>query len=66
MMNVEQLHPHYITDAEGHKTSVVIPIEQFQELMEDIQDLAAAAERRDESSTSHDALIAELKNDGLL
>ena len=66
MLNLQQLHPQYITDADGHKTSVVLPIEEFQELMEDIEDLAAAAERREENSISHNDLIAELKKDGLV
>ena len=66
MLNVQQLHPQYITDVNGQKTSVVIPIKEFQELMEDFEDLAAAAERRNKSSISHKDLIKELKNDGLI
>jgi hypothetical protein len=45
---------------------VIVPINQFQELMEDIEDLASAAERRDEPTVSHKDLIAELKRDGLI
>ena len=66
MLNIQNLHPQFITDGEGRKTSVVIPIEEFQELMEDIEDLAAVAERRDEDSISHEDLVKELKNDGLI
>jgi len=66
MLNVQQLHPQYITDVNGQKTSVVIPIKKFQELMEDIEDLAAVAERRNESSINHEDLIKELKNDGFI
>jgi hypothetical protein len=45
---------------------MVIPIGKFHELLEDIQDFAAVAERREEPTISHNDLIAELKADGLL
>ena len=41
-------------------------MDAFQALLEDIEDLATVAERRDESTISHDELLAELKRDGLL
>lgn len=66
MLKMNKIHPQYITNEEGLKTSVVIPIEEYEELMEDIEDLAAAAERREEPSISHENLIDELKNDGLI
>lgn len=66
-MNVtEQLHPQFITDESGNKTGVILPINEYKELLEDLDDLAVAAERRDESLVSHDELVAELKRDGLL
>lgn len=34
----------------GDKTAVIVPIEEFQELMEDIEDLATIAERREETT----------------
>ncbi len=37
----------YITDAEGQKISVILPMEEYIELMEDVKDLAAVAELRD-------------------
>ena len=36
------------------------------ELMEDISDLAAVAERREEPTRSHEQVLEELKRDGLL
>jgi hypothetical protein len=45
---------------------VVLSISDFRELMEDLEDLAVIAERRDELTISHEDLLAELKNDGLL
>ncbi|NQZ09537.1 MAG: hypothetical protein HRT35_20500 [Algicola sp.] len=66
MNHVENLHPQYITNEDGHKTAVVIPIREFDTLMEDMADLAAVAERVNETTTSHQDFVEELKNDGLL
>lgn len=56
----------YVTDGEGAKTAVILPIAEFEDLLEDLRDLATIAERRDEPTVSHDDLVAELKRDGLL
>jgi len=61
-----QLHPRYITDNTGQKVSVVITVVEFEELLEDLNDLAAIVERRDEPSISHEDLLASLKLDGLI
>jgi len=61
-----QLHPQYITDSAGQRVSVVIPVAEFEELLEDLSDLAAIAERRDEPTISHEDLLAGLKRDGIL
>ena len=66
MLKLKNLHPQYLTDTAGKKVAVVISIGEFQELLEDIEDLAAVAERREEPAISHDDLIQELKRDGLL
>jgi PHD/YefM family antitoxin component YafN of YafNO toxin-antitoxin module len=66
MININDLNPEYITDENGTKKSVILPIEEFEELMEDIEDLAIIAERRNESTISHKELVEELKEDGLL
>jgi len=66
MVKLDDIHPSYITNAAGEKKSVVLPIAEFEALIEDLEDLAIVAERRDEPSVSHDSLLAELKRDGLL
>ena len=58
--------PQYITDDQGNRVSVVLPVDQYQELLEDLEDLATAAERRDEETVSHEKLIKSLKADGKL
>jgi PHD/YefM family antitoxin component YafN of YafNO toxin-antitoxin module len=66
MLNLKELKLQYITDESGEKTAVVLPIAEFQALMEDIEDLAIVAERRDEPTIAQDVLVAELKRDGLI
>jgi PHD/YefM family antitoxin component YafN of YafNO toxin-antitoxin module len=56
----------YLTDEHGEKVAVVIPIGEYKELMEDVADLAAVAERRDEDRVSLTDLKKQLKADGLL
>lgn len=64
-MTPDSLHPQFITDSAGRKTAVILPIAEFQELLEDFDDLAAVAERRDEPAVRHEDLVAALKSDGL-
>lgn len=65
-MNIQALHPKYITDESGNKTEVILSLETFNQLIEDMEDLAVIAERRDEPVTSHEEFLAELKSDGLI
>jgi len=48
----------YLTDKKGQKKAVVIPLAEYQELIEDLHDLAVIAERWDEPIIS----FTELKN----
>jgi hypothetical protein len=66
VINIKDLNPQYITNEAGEKTSVILPINEFQNLHEDIEDLAVVAERWEEPTISHERLISELKNDGFL
>jgi PHD/YefM family antitoxin component YafN of YafNO toxin-antitoxin module len=56
----------YVTDDTGKKTAVLLPIREYEALMEDLKDLAAIANRRDEDTVPHDEFIAELRKDGIL
>lgn len=56
----------FLTDDHGQKVAVVIPIADFEELMEDLADLAAVAERRDDDRISLADLKTQLISDGLL
>lgn len=66
MGSLDDIHPQFITTPDGQKVSVVLPIKEFESLIEDLEDLAIIAERRDEVSIPHEKVIQELKQDGLL
>jgi len=48
----------YLTDDQGQRTAVVLPISDYEKLMEDLDDLAVVAERRDEPTIGHQEFIA--------
>lgn len=66
MQIIKEINPQYITNQAGKKTAVLLPIAEFEKLLEDLDDLAKIAERRDEEIVSHTDLITELKTDGLI
>jgi PHD/YefM family antitoxin component YafN of YafNO toxin-antitoxin module len=43
-----QATKQFIVNENGEKTAVILSIEEYEELLEDIEDLAIIAERRDE------------------
>ena len=59
-------HPHFIVNETGNKESVILSIDDYSTLIEEIEDLAAIAERQTEKNFSHSEVIAELKSDGYL
>ena len=59
-------HPHFIINETGDKESVVLSMQDYSRLLEELEDLAAVAERRDEKTFTHSEVIAELKADGYL
>ncbi|KAB2639067.1 MAG: type II toxin-antitoxin system prevent-host-death family antitoxin [Verrucomicrobia bacterium] len=56
----------FLTDNRGQKVAVVIPIADYESLMEDVADLAAVAERRDDERISLNELKEQLTVDGIL
>ncbi len=56
----------YVVDAKGRKTAVLLSLEQYERLLEDLHDLAVVAERRDEEPISLKELKRRLKKDGLI
>jgi hypothetical protein len=56
----------FLTDAKGEKIAAVIPIEEYESLLEDLHDLAVVAERREEPQVSFDEVKRRLREDDLL
>jgi hypothetical protein len=62
MGDAKQTSPDYITDESGQRKAVVLSVDQYQELLEDLDDLGVIAERRDEATITHEELIEELRD----
>ncbi len=56
----------YVTDEDGQKKAVLLPIADYERLMEDLSDFAAIADRRKEPTVSHEEFLKELMKDGIL
>ncbi|EDM24963.1 hypothetical protein LNTAR_03059 [Lentisphaera araneosa HTCC2155] len=56
----------YITDKKGRKKSVILDIDQYERIMEDLSDLATAAERSQEDSIPMEVFLQDLKKDGII
>jgi len=61
---LNSLPEQYITDANGNKTAVILAIEQYEQLLEDIHDLAIVAERRQEQPVSLEEMQRRLGEHG--
>ena len=60
MVDLKQLEVQYVTNQIGEKTAVILSLASFRDLIEDLEYLAMAAERRDEPTISHYELLSEL------
>jgi len=49
---MKTIQEQFVFDAKGNKTGVILSVERYEQLMEDLHDLAVVAERRDEESIS--------------
>ncbi len=66
MQSIKDINLQYVTNQSGKKIAVLLPISEFERLLEDLNDLAVIAERRDEETISQTDLIEELKRNGIL
>lgn len=57
---------NFIVDEKGMKKAVILTLEEYEELLEDIYDLAVVAERRDEPTINLEELKKRLKADGFI
>ncbi len=56
----------YIITPKGKKTAVVIPLKHYEEMLEDLHDLAVIAERKGEPTISLKDLKKRLAKNGLI
>lgn len=61
-----ELDAQYLTNTQGEKTAVLLPIKKFEEFLEDVEDLITIAERRDEPTIPFEEVLENLRKDGLL
>ncbi len=60
------ISPKYVTDDSGERTDVIISLAAYETLLEDLNDLAAIADRRSEDTILHSQFLEELRADGIL
>jgi PHD/YefM family antitoxin component YafN of YafNO toxin-antitoxin module len=58
--------PQYIIDQKGKKKAVLLPLKDYERLIEDLHDLAVVAARKREKPISLDELKRKLKKDDLI
>jgi PHD/YefM family antitoxin component YafN of YafNO toxin-antitoxin module len=61
-----KLQRRFVVDSAGKKTAVILPVKQYEQLLEDLHDLAVVAERRNEEPVEWDAVKRRLQDDGLI
>lgn len=65
-MDFQDLNLSYITGPTGEKKSVILSMEAFEDLLEQLEDLTVIASRVNEPTVSHEEVLKELREDGLL
>ena len=53
-------HEQYIVNENGEKVAIILPIEEYEKMKEDLHDLAIVAERRNEKIISFEELKRKL------
>lgn len=46
----------YVVNENGEKVAIILPIEEYEKMKEDLHDLAIVAERRDEKTISFEEM----------
>jgi hypothetical protein len=61
--SMPELHPQFLTDPDGNRLSVVLPMAEYEALMEyleDMEDIADARQARDEPTIPWETVKAEM------
>ena len=54
----------YVTDANGERTAVILPLDEYEDLLEDLHVSRVAEETKDEASRPLSDVVKELRNAG--
>jgi PHD/YefM family antitoxin component YafN of YafNO toxin-antitoxin module len=54
----------YVTDANGERTAVILPLEEYEELLEDLHLIRVSEETKDEPGRPLSEVVEELRNAG--
>jgi hypothetical protein len=65
-MAMTKLQRQFVVDSTGKKTAVILPVKQYEQLLEDMHDLAVVAERRQEEPVEWKKVKRRLQDDGLI
>jgi PHD/YefM family antitoxin component YafN of YafNO toxin-antitoxin module len=56
----------YVTNEKGQRTAVILPIEEYEELLEDLHVIRVANERKDDERIPWEQVKTELVSEGKL
>jgi hypothetical protein len=56
----------YITDSQGHKTAAILPIDEYEEFLADLDVANAVKESKGEPIRDLEEVLAEMKTEGEL
>jgi PHD/YefM family antitoxin component YafN of YafNO toxin-antitoxin module len=65
-MKQREINPQYLMDDSGKRKFVVLTVKEYEELLEDLHDLAVIAARRHEPTMTLDEFKQRLEADGRL
>ena len=57
---MKKVRNQFLANDKGRKPAILIPIKEYEELMEDIEALAVMAKRKSEPTSSMDEVLARL------
>ena len=66
MVDIKRFRLRFVTNRKGKKTEVIMKVKDFEELLEDLNDMSIVAERRDEETISHKDLVKDLKRNDII
>ena len=63
---MEESRAQYIVDEKGRKIAVILPIDEYKKMLENLHDLKIISERKNEPTVRFEEIKKKLKEDGFL